>query len=70
MTSTTVLIPFEELTEAIELYLAEKHYIKDDEFLMYVDLGLEVTDSGMVELDVDIEKIDAIVELGSELNNV
>lgn len=67
MTSITLLVPFEELMEAIELHLVEKGFIKDDEFLMYADLGLEVDDKGFVELDLDIEKLDTIVD---EVNDV
>lgn len=58
MTALTLLLPFEELMEAIELHLVDKGFIKDDEFLMYADLGLEVNDKGFVTLDLEIEKLD------------
>lgn len=62
MKSVTLLVPFEELMEAIELHLVDKGFIKDDEFLMYADLGLEVDDKGFVSLDLEIESLDNVLE--------
>ena len=53
--STKVLVPFEGLMEAVEIYLEDNGYIKEDEFLVFADLGLEVDANGFVEIEVELK---------------
>lgn len=52
--------------EAIENFLSDEHYIKEDEFMMYADLGLPVDENGNIELDIELEDMETIEELTNE----
>lgn len=64
----TVLVPFDGLMEAIEQYLIDEKFIKDDEQVIYVDLGLETDQDGNVEVDVELQKLIEDKSEGKEYN--
>lgn len=54
MKTIELLVPFEGLMAAVQKYLEEIGLIKEDEFAIYVDLGLEVNGKGFVLVNVDL----------------
>lgn len=66
MISRTIKVPFHDLMETIENFLSDEHYIKEDEFMMYADLGLPVDENGNIELDIELEDMETIEELTNE----
>ena len=55
MSTKSVSVPFDDLMEHIERYLVDAHYIEPTDFLIYADLGIDVTDDGTVNIDIETQ---------------
>lgn len=64
----TVLVPFDGLMGAIEQYLIDEKFIKDDETVIYVDLGIDTDVNNNIEVDVELQKLIEDKSEGREFN--
>lgn len=58
----TIVLPYEDLEEAVIQYLEARGFIADNEVVLQVDLGNEVDANGMVEMDLTITWLDGVNE--------
>jgi hypothetical protein len=58
MTTKTIEIQmsFDELMDIIENHLVYAGYVKENEFLMYADLGLPIDERGNVAFDIEVDE--------------
>lgn len=52
-----IKVPFDELMDVIEEYIEDLGYVKENEFLLYADLGFPVDSEGNTEINLEIQDL-------------